>query len=264
MNNKYTMDIQEALDRVSEERNYLKQLLRNVRATLHLSPEDALAIDAALRDDDTIPPNDVDGVLVSRELAEALSRLQPSGYFPNGNPVDQLREMLDAPAKHRLGTIKIFPCIQNTSAAGLKLQYGNGCDIESYGSDCEFHEGVNEFEPVTYLSQNKKHPQWYELADLTDNYSGSQSWSEPFPVYRGPATVPAPLKIGHGVTVKNIGFGSDEERKPYLVFAENGNLTEVNLVDVSMISRLRSYTVKQLEELAVRVAQPAPVAVVLP
>ena len=31
--------------------NHLKQLLRNVRATLHFSPEDLLAIDAALRED---------------------------------------------------------------------------------------------------------------------------------------------------------------------------------------------------------------------
>lgn len=78
------------------------------------------------------------------------------------------------------------------------------------------------------------------------------------------ATQSDPLKIGHGVTVRNIGFGCDEERKPYLVFADNGNLTEVNLVDVSMISKLRSYTVPELEELGVQVEQPAPVAVVLP
>lgn len=32
--------------------NHLKQLLRNVRATLHFSPEDVLAIDAALMEDD--------------------------------------------------------------------------------------------------------------------------------------------------------------------------------------------------------------------
>lgn len=31
--------------------NHLKQLLRNVRATLHFSPEDVLAIDAALSED---------------------------------------------------------------------------------------------------------------------------------------------------------------------------------------------------------------------
>lgn len=31
--------------------NHLKQLLRNVRATLYFSPEDVLAIDAALRED---------------------------------------------------------------------------------------------------------------------------------------------------------------------------------------------------------------------
>lgn len=32
--------------------NHLKQLLRNVRATLHFSPEDVLAIDAALREEE--------------------------------------------------------------------------------------------------------------------------------------------------------------------------------------------------------------------
>ena len=32
--------------------NHLKQLLRNVRVTLHFSPEDVLAIDAALREDE--------------------------------------------------------------------------------------------------------------------------------------------------------------------------------------------------------------------
>jgi len=78
------------------------------------------------------------------------------------------------------------------------------------------------------------------------------------------AEQPAPLKIGRGVSVKNIWFGSDEERKPYLVFSDNGNLTEVNLVDVSMISRLRPYTLKQLEELGVSVEKPELVAVALP
>lgn len=32
--------------------NHLKQLLRNVRATLHFTPEDVIAIDAALREDE--------------------------------------------------------------------------------------------------------------------------------------------------------------------------------------------------------------------
>ena len=32
--------------------NHLKQLLRNVRTTLHFTPEDVLAIDAALREDE--------------------------------------------------------------------------------------------------------------------------------------------------------------------------------------------------------------------
>lgn len=71
-----------------------------------------------------------------------------------------------------------------------------------------------------------------------------------------------PLKIGSGVTVENIGFGSERERKPYLVFADNGNLTEVNLIDVTLVSKRRAYTVPELEEIGVKVEQPAPVAVV--
>ena len=34
------------------EYDHLKQLLHNVRATLHFSPEDVLAIDAALRENE--------------------------------------------------------------------------------------------------------------------------------------------------------------------------------------------------------------------
>lgn len=37
---------------MSFEINHLKQLLRNVRATLHFTPEDVLAIDAALGEDE--------------------------------------------------------------------------------------------------------------------------------------------------------------------------------------------------------------------
>lgn len=37
----------------------------------------------------------IDGVLVSRSLAQALACLEPRGHFPNGNPVDELRALLD-------------------------------------------------------------------------------------------------------------------------------------------------------------------------
>lgn len=70
---------------------------------------------------------------------------------------------------------------------------------------------------------------------------------------------PSPLKIGHGVTVENIGFGSEKERKPYLVF-DNGYLTEVNLIDVSLVSKRQVHTIADLEDIGVRVEQPAPVA----
>lgn len=71
---------------------------------------------------------------------------------------------------------------------------------------------------------------------------------------------PAPLKIGSGVTVENIGFGSEQERKPYLVFGGGGFLTEVNLIDVSLVSKRQAHTIADLEAIGVRVEQPAPVA----
>ncbi len=37
----------------------------------------------------------IDGVLVPRSLAQALACLEPRGHFPNGNPVDELRALLD-------------------------------------------------------------------------------------------------------------------------------------------------------------------------
>lgn len=78
------------------------------------------------------------------------------------------------------------------------------------------------------------------------------------------AEQPAPLKIGSGVTVENIGFGSEQERKPYLVFDGGGFLTEVNLTDVSLVSKRQTHTIADLEAIGVRVEQPAPVAVVMP
>ena len=99
-------------------------------------------------------------------------------------------------------------------------------------------------------------PAWYveELRALLDKEVSGDS--------RAPQHQGEPLKIGSGVTIENIGFGSERERKPYLVFADNGNLTEVNLIDVTLVSRRRTYTVPELEEIGVKVEQPAPVAVV--
>ena len=72
------------------------------------------------------------------------------------------------------------------------------------------------------------------------------------------AEQPEPLKIGAGVTVENIGFGTEHERKPYLVFDGAGCLTEVNLIDVSMVSKRRTYSISELNEVGVRVERPAP------
>lgn len=72
--------------------------------------------------------------------------------------------------------------------------------------------------------------------------------------------MPAPLKIGSGVTVKNVGFGPEEDRKAYLVFGSDGGLTEVNLIDVSLVSKRQVHTIADLEAVGVRVEQPATVA----
>ena len=75
---------------------------------------------------------------------------------------------------------------------------------------------------------------------------------------------PVALKIGAGVTVQNVGFGTEEERKPYLVFGSDDCLTEVNLIDVSLVSKRQAHTIADLEAIGVRVEQPAPVAVAMP
>lgn len=82
MNNKYTMDMQEAIEGVTAERDHLKQLLRNVRATLHFSPEDVLAIDSALREDDICSQvNQCDGCQAGIPLINGTHRMgEPDGY----------------------------------------------------------------------------------------------------------------------------------------------------------------------------------------
>ena len=75
----------------------------------------------------------------------------------------------------------------------------------------------------------------------------------------------ASLRVGAGVTIENVGCASEEGRKPILVFdAAKGHLTEVNLIDVSIVSKRRAHTLAELKDIGVRVDQPAPVAVVLP
>ncbi|KWV82552.1 hypothetical protein PFLL34_03601 [Pseudomonas fluorescens] len=72
----------------------------------------------------------------------------------------------------------------------------------------------------------------------------------------------APLRVGAGVTIENVGCASEEGRKPILVFdAAKGHLTEVNLVDISLVSKRRAHTLNDLKDIGVRVEQPAPVAV---
>lgn len=68
---------------MSFEINYLKQLLRNVRATLYFSPEDVLAIDAALREDkDSCSKiNQCDGCQAGIPLINGTHRMgEPDGY----------------------------------------------------------------------------------------------------------------------------------------------------------------------------------------
>lgn len=62
----------------------LEKLLRNVRATLHFSPEDVLAIDAALREDDSCSKiNQCDGCQAGVPLINGTHRMgEPDGY-PN-------------------------------------------------------------------------------------------------------------------------------------------------------------------------------------
>ncbi|MCK3849978.1 hypothetical protein [Pseudomonas sp. W2Jun17] len=75
----------------------------------------------------------------------------------------------------------------------------------------------------------------------------------------------APLRVGAGVTIENVGCASEEGRKPILVFdAAKGHLTEVNLVDISLVSKRRAHTLNDLKDIGVRVEQHIPVAVVLP
>ena len=64
----------------------LEKLLRNVRATLHFSPEDVLAIDAALREDEGMSGskiNQCDGCQAGIPLINGTHRMgEPDGY-PN-------------------------------------------------------------------------------------------------------------------------------------------------------------------------------------
>lgn len=184
----------------------------------------------------------IDGVLVSRELLERfVSSVEAHRYGFDG--LEELRALLDAPdmpADNKCG-VQMVDCPECTHQWDHFFDCGNTPAAQPRG------------EPVAYRCRHSESEPWF----FSDK-PGYWEWQALF------VQQPAPLKIGHGVAVRNIGFGCDEERKPYLIFADNGNLNEVNLVDVSMISRLRSYTVPELEELGVQVEQPAPLAVVLP
>lgn len=72
------------------------------------------------------------------------------------------------------------------------------------------------------------------------------------------------IGLGAGVTVENIGFSSERGRKPYLVFDGDNRLTELNLIDVSLVSKRKTHTVADLENMGVNVEQPAPVSVAMP
>ena len=137
--------------------------------------------------------------------------------------------------------------------------WGEGINIPCDCAPAAQHQG----EPVAYTTVGM-----LEIAKrlpLTGRISAKSTKDERWniPLFLGPTEQPAPLKIGSGVTVENIGFGSEQERKPYLVFASNGCLTEVNLIDVSLVSKRKAYTISDLEAIGVRVEQAAPAELTL-
>lgn len=72
-----------AVEHYQNKINHLKQLLRNVRATLHFSPEDVLAIDAALREDEAncSKVNQCDGCQAGIPVINGTHRMgEPDGY----------------------------------------------------------------------------------------------------------------------------------------------------------------------------------------
>jgi hypothetical protein len=72
-----------AVEQYQNKINHLKQLLRNVRATLHFSPEDVLAIDAVLREDQDVCSkiNQCDGCQAGIPLINGTHRMgEPDGY----------------------------------------------------------------------------------------------------------------------------------------------------------------------------------------
>lgn len=66
-----------------------------------------------------------------------------------------------------------------------------------------------------------------------------------------------PLRLGSGVTIKNMGFSSRSslDKRPYVVFNADNELTELNLVDVVLVDSERTYTVVQLKQMGAKVAE---------
>ena len=73
---------------------------------------------------------------------------------------------------------------------------------------------------------------------------------------------PVPLKIGAGVTIKNVGFDSERDREALFKFDSDGYLESVNLSDLSILSKNKTHSIDGLEAAGVLVEHPAPVVVV--
>lgn len=188
----------------------------------------------------------IDGVRVRRPLLEKLVEPGCESSVTDAE-WEELRALLDAEKDEYVPD-------------GILRAVEHGAQVDAIGilKQAARPQG----EPVAWIYKDRVYASgighvWREKIEREAPDSESFYIKEVIPVY---AEQSAPLKIGHGVTVKNIGFGSEEDRKPYLVFSDNGNLTEVNLIDVSLVSKRRVYTVRELGEIGVQVEQPAPVA----
>lgn len=71
------------------------------------------------------------------------------------------------------------------------------------------------------------------------------------------------LKIGAGVKIENVGYDYEPEREPVFNFDKDGCLTSVKLVDISIVSKRKAYSIAELEAVGIKVEQPAPVAVAI-
>lgn len=92
-----------------------------------------------------------------------------------------------------------------------------------------------------------------------DNWNAG--WSQPsftnaFMHWGGHAPS-TPLRIGSGVNLKNLGYASEPDRESFLKFDDSGELSEVNLVDVALVSKRKTHTLDELKAIGVRVEQPS-------